>query len=303
PKTKISVSPDVKDKWYTKLPKITLSSEENAKIYYQWDEGKENVYTSPIIPMEGNHTLYYYSIDEAGNKEEKISRIFLIDINAPKAKLALNKNSIYVSDTLIIDAKSSKDNIGIKSYFFDFGDNSNSGWIKDNIVEHKYLKEGRFTIQLKVRDYADNEDTFIETVNVMKKEEGILAPDIGVGGQTIKNYFYVIPIFVFLIILSIGVFYLRRRRREIAYSLPQQYASYYQEEYPLESYEEVEELPLRASYYQEQYPFESYEEAKPSLRTGEEFFDEQIIEIEAKPLTSELKEIIDKLGIKEIQKK
>jgi len=40
----------------------------------------------------------------------------------------------------------------ISSYYFDFGDGSNTGWISDHDVTHNYTKKGKYTVQLMVRD-------------------------------------------------------------------------------------------------------------------------------------------------------
>lgn len=92
PKTNVfeSFAPDGDNNWYKTTPEITLTTDDSLsgifKILYKWDNGKVEDYTSGkiiTIPSEGTHTLYFYSIDLAGNIEEQQSKIYRLDFSAP----------------------------------------------------------------------------------------------------------------------------------------------------------------------------------------------------------------------------
>ncbi len=72
PETAISVSPfepDGEDGWYISTPKITLSSEISATIYYRLNGGEEVKYTDPIYILDGEWNLSFKAVDRHGNIE------------------------------------------------------------------------------------------------------------------------------------------------------------------------------------------------------------------------------------------
>jgi hypothetical protein len=73
--------------WYKSIPSVTFTANEQAATYYQWDvaTGAWTAYTGAITAPSGNHTLYYYSVDTAGNKETNKTTIFRTDTDAPAA--------------------------------------------------------------------------------------------------------------------------------------------------------------------------------------------------------------------------
>ena len=116
--TTITVDPDLPDDngWYSEAPKIFLGTGDNASIYYQWDSadnadfnvpmlpeyllGRGNassqiapgwrVYLGEFAPPQGTHTLYYFSVDNAGNVENMQSQTFKTgtEITTPPASNA-----------------------------------------------------------------------------------------------------------------------------------------------------------------------------------------------------------------------
>ncbi len=69
--------------WYVTHPNIELSGEPEAKIFYKWDDGDEKLYDGNVGTLEGEHVLYYWSEDEAGNIEKPKEMILKIDTMAP----------------------------------------------------------------------------------------------------------------------------------------------------------------------------------------------------------------------------
>lgn len=75
--------------WYLTAPQITLTPDEPATTYYAWDGGGESVYGAPLTAPEGQHTLYYRSVDLEGNAETPRSRLFKVDTVAPAVPTGL----------------------------------------------------------------------------------------------------------------------------------------------------------------------------------------------------------------------
>lgn len=74
--------------WYTSLPSITLSADDEASAVtgtqYAIDEDGWSDFTAPVAVPEGVHTLRYRSTDEAGNVEEVRQAVLWIDQTPPQ---------------------------------------------------------------------------------------------------------------------------------------------------------------------------------------------------------------------------
>jgi hypothetical protein len=78
-------SPNGGGGWYKTTPTITLTPDEPATTYYQWDStsGSWTTYSVPFSALEGDHTLYYYSVDTENNTEEAKNTVIKVDTTAP----------------------------------------------------------------------------------------------------------------------------------------------------------------------------------------------------------------------------
>jgi len=76
--------------WYTDPMSITLRSDDRRSYtYYRWgSEGEWKKYSSELIPLSGNHTLYYYSEDDHGNREQMRTFQVPYDIMAPEVEIS-----------------------------------------------------------------------------------------------------------------------------------------------------------------------------------------------------------------------
>lgn len=90
PTTTISVvPPDGYNGWYKTPPSIVLNAVDLDsgvdKTYYKWDDDPTftEYIASILIPSEGVHTLYYYSVDNVGNVEVLKQQEFKLDTIAP----------------------------------------------------------------------------------------------------------------------------------------------------------------------------------------------------------------------------
>lgn len=79
------VAPDGQAGWYVTAPSVTLTVDETATVHYQWDGtgGPWSVYADPLAASEGTSTLWWRSVDSAGNTETARSRVFKVDTQAP----------------------------------------------------------------------------------------------------------------------------------------------------------------------------------------------------------------------------
>lgn len=113
-----SIGPDGISGWYVSVPTITLTCNDGAgsgchKTYYQWD-GTGGAWTdyaaTPFLALEGDHTLYYYSDDNATdasgirNIESTQNQNIKVDTNAP---------TLSVADIVGITIQGSDDTIAI----------------------------------------------------------------------------------------------------------------------------------------------------------------------------------------------
>jgi YD repeat-containing protein len=82
PNTTIAINPPIPDgqnNYYITPPTITLSADETATIYYHFDSQEDTIYTATITAPQGNHILYWHSVDLAGNIETTKSQVFNVD--------------------------------------------------------------------------------------------------------------------------------------------------------------------------------------------------------------------------------
>jgi len=74
-------------------------------IFYRIDDGEERKYSGPFtINQEGNHVIYYYSIDKMGNREGMRAINVIVDTTPPETTLTITAsfsaqgNQVYASD-------------------------------------------------------------------------------------------------------------------------------------------------------------------------------------------------------------
>lgn len=104
PVTVASVSPaaaDGENSWYVHAAVVTLSGTDDltgiAKTLYSVDNGTTwNTYTKPFsVDNNGTNSLQYYSIDNAGNKEDMHSLSIDMDLDGPKIVITQPTASSY----------------------------------------------------------------------------------------------------------------------------------------------------------------------------------------------------------------
>ena len=127
--------PDGKNGWYVSNVTVTLTASDGisgiSHTFYRVDGNKWQEYKGAfIITQNGNHTIQYYSMDNAGNVENIHSFNVKIDVEAPFIEIVKPEKGIYLMDRKIASAPltivigkitiiaSANDNIGIEKVEF-----------------------------------------------------------------------------------------------------------------------------------------------------------------------------------------
>jgi len=88
----------------------------------------------------------------------------------PVARLTASPNPVTTLERVTFSGAESSDDSSVSQYFFDFGDGSNSGWIPQPTIEHKYPSTaGTYSARLTVRDdtLLTSNNTAVVTVRVV----------------------------------------------------------------------------------------------------------------------------------------
>lgn len=93
----------------------------------------------------------------------------------PPIAIAGQDQTVIKGTSVTFDASDSRDNIGITSYEWDFGDGNTGTGLT---ATHTYAKTGSYVVTLTVWDAAGNSNTDETTINV---EEALLPPIVGVS--------------------------------------------------------------------------------------------------------------------------
>ncbi len=157
--------------WFTSEVTVTLSATDDVsgvdKIEYSFDNATWTIYTTPFtVSVEGNTTIYYRSMDEAGNVEAIKTETIRIDKTTPVANAGQDQ-IVKVGETVTFDASNTTDNVDIVSYEWDFGDETTGTGVT---TTHMYTSPGTYTVTLTVKDEAGNTATHRITITVLAAE-------------------------------------------------------------------------------------------------------------------------------------
>jgi len=87
------------------------------------------------------------------------------DIEPPTAD-AGSDQTVYLGELVVFDGSGSSDNIGIRNYYWDFGDDSTEIGM---LANHTYTNSGKYTATLRVQDFSGNTDTDNVTITVLSQ--------------------------------------------------------------------------------------------------------------------------------------
>jgi PKD repeat protein len=110
--------------------------------------------------------VYYQIKDNAGLISATYQKSIMLDATKPVANAGQDQ-TVNVGATVTFDAGGSKDNVGIVSYDWDFGDETTGAGLTAN---HTYTSPGTYTVTLTVKDSAGNSATDTITVTVLPSE-------------------------------------------------------------------------------------------------------------------------------------
>ena len=166
PITDMQVSPPVPntlDGWYTVQPSITLTNNEPGSIYYHWDNGVDQLYTTMFKVPEGEHTLHFHSMDIANNIEFEHSVPIKVDSVSPITTLSIDpatpdgRGAWYVTVPTITMASSEAGNIVVAwdsnasaNYTVPFKSLEGAHKLKYYSVDLRGNKEAMRTIDIRV---------------------------------------------------------------------------------------------------------------------------------------------------------
>ena len=213
------LSPNGGNDWYNNIT-LTLSSNsaDVDKTYYFFDnDQREREYKGPINEEieDGERTFYYFSVDEAGNRERTGSFSFKLDTSPPRAVVDSSPQDIWIGDEISFSAMDSKDNIGVEHYKFTFGDGSQSDWITTGNITHSYTRKGTYTVGLRVRDESGLESEIDQSkIEIREKndDDGLISflPS-GAGGSLAIILMAVLVVGVMLMVL---ILYSKKRKKK-----------------------------------------------------------------------------------------
>jgi hypothetical protein len=128
------LNPDGQNGWYVTNPSVTLLATDlisgvNA-ILFHWDSGIDQTYIGSFNPPEGNNTLYYHAIDNAGNASTPASQVVKVNTtppsfsNLPGGNQPINlTDGQVITDAIYLIQVAPGDPIGIERVEFSVDDN------------------------------------------------------------------------------------------------------------------------------------------------------------------------------------
>ena len=170
-------SPNGSSSWYkTTAPTFTLSASDAsgsgvAGTFYKIDGGAQQSYTAAVTIPEGQHTISYWSTDDAGNLETTHTTATIkVDVTAPVTTIAIspaspNGSSSWYKTTAPTFTLSASDttggNSGVGSSFYKI----------DSGAQQTYsgavtIPEGQHTISYWSQDVAGNVETTHTTATI-----------------------------------------------------------------------------------------------------------------------------------------
>ena len=149
-----------------------------GELTYKWRLLEDNVTLSGESPKytftnPGTHTINLTVFDEFGTTVTDSQTITVIDTTPPVAVPGDDKTTM-VNWFIILNGTRSYDNVKIASYEWDLGNGDNR---KGSIVYYTYTEPGEYSVVLRVKDAAGNEDDSTLAVTVTEQSTTDTEPD------------------------------------------------------------------------------------------------------------------------------
>lgn len=153
--------------WVNKDVTVKLMVTDNggpgvANTYYQLDNGPIQSGNAITISAEGGHTLTYWSVDHAGNVEQRHEITVKIDKTAPTTSLSTNpgspngKNGWYISDVQVSLRARDSGGSGVANTEYKI---NGGAWIAYT-GSFNLTKDGTYTINYRSTDMAGNVESY-----------------------------------------------------------------------------------------------------------------------------------------------
>jgi len=171
------------------------------------DPNCSSTYTGPLVSgsmSEGEHTIYFRSIDNVGNEEAVRSITIFLDITPPVAD-AGEDEQIRKGDIVVFDGSESHDGSsgsGISEYKWTFTYRGSTVTLQGETPQFTFEDKDVYIVTLTVTDRAGNEDMDTMTITFAPQKDVSEFP------------LWVIAFLIIIIILSLLVFLFWRKRRE-----------------------------------------------------------------------------------------
>ncbi|MCD6448853.1 MAG: PKD domain-containing protein, partial [Thermoplasmata archaeon] len=176
----------IEDGKYTTDVTVVLSASDNLagvkEIHYRVDGGNWQIFSgasgSDTIATEGDHTIEYYAVDNAGNVGATHSATFTIEKNKkPVADFSYSPSQPTDLDTITFADASTDEDGSIVAWLWEFGDGTTSN---EQNPSHKYADNGTYVVKLTVTDDKGATATvqkIIEVTNVAPVAKFTYKPD------------------------------------------------------------------------------------------------------------------------------
>jgi len=161
----IPAVPDGKNEWHATKPQVILSSSEPGTTHYRIDDGGESVYSGIFTVPEGAHTVSYYSVDAAGNKEQEKTLQLKVDSGPPEVSARMlpkrQGNYYFIHEPVTISFEATDAVSGIGSII-----GTLDGAAISDGEELRFSKPGEHTLTVDSEDIAGNTVSVVETIVV-----------------------------------------------------------------------------------------------------------------------------------------
>lgn len=147
-KTVPTTESNVEDQWYTEAAKVELTATDELSgvkaTYYSIDGAEFSEGTSFTIETEGVHTITFYSVDNAGNTENKNTVEVKVDKTAPTT--VSNVKDQWYTEAVNVELTATDDLSGVKATYYsidgaEFSEGTSFALEKEGIHTLTYYSE------------------------------------------------------------------------------------------------------------------------------------------------------------------
>lgn len=162
-----------------------------SEYYFDFGDGTNSDWIqSPITSHKYSDGTMVYTVklsikdDDSAINENSAEVKITVNNREPLAQLSAAPIEAFTYEDILFNAELSMDPEGdISSYYFDFGDGANSGWITTSTASHQYTDgTNEYTIQLIVKDEDGDTDTTDLSIKIRNR-----APHADAGLNQVVN--------------------------------------------------------------------------------------------------------------------